>query len=148
MRFFYVFMILGLLLSACDSPLNHRVEEDGKGGQGSMALLQFKQSQMTVKYEWLQGPFSNVNKPSTLMVYIYKDGTLTSLGADQQINFFATMPSMGHPLDQPGYFEELAAGVYLNKDITFNMSEEWEMELWLQNMNGDIQEKVTWLEHL
>lgn len=132
-----------LLLSACDSPLRHRVREQDGNGQ-SISLLSFQESGYELRFQWLKGPFPNVSKTSSLMVYVYKDGDLVALPADRQINFFATMPFMGHALDQPGYFEELSPGIYLNETITFNMTGDWQMELWLQDLNGDILEKVSW----
>lgn len=140
MHYLVVFL---LLLSACDSPLRHRVkEQDGSGP--SLSLLSFQQSGYELRFQWIKGPFPNVSKASSLIVYVYKDGDLMALPTDRQINFFATMPSMGHALDQPGYFEELSPGIYLNETITFNMTGEWLMELWLQDLKGDILEKVSW----
>lgn len=140
-------LICLFLLSACDSPLRHKVREE-KGSGNSLSFLSFQESGFELRFQWLKGPYPNVSKTSALMVYVYKDGDLVALPADRQINFYATMPEMGHALDQPGYFEELSPGIYLNQAITFNMTGDWQMELWLQDLNADILEKVSWAESL
>lgn len=138
-----------LLMSACDSPRDHRVNPASGDQNSSLALQNFKSSNLSVKAQWLAGPFPTANKFSTLIVYIYdSNGALTSLPAGDEINFFATMPSMGHDLDQPGYFEEISPGIYLNKQISLGMSGDWAMELWQQDANFDIKDKVVWSEFL
>ena len=134
-----------LLLSACDSPRNNRVLPGDNKSAPLAANKVFNTNNYLVQYQWLSGPFSNVKQPSSLIVYLSRDGKPVSLPAGQDLNFYATMPSMGHPVEQPGYFEELSLGIYLNKNIVFNMQGPWSLELWIQEtVTFDILDKVQW----
>lgn len=56
------------------------------------------------------------------------------------------MPSMGHPMDDAGYFESLGDGLYINRTIRYNMPGDWKNELWILDQDLNIQEKVQWDE--
>jgi hypothetical protein len=146
-RNLFVFAMTVLMIAACDSPRNHRVRSgDDSVGQGAaIADKAFPSSGLKVQYQWLSGPFSNVKQNSSLIVYLSRDGKSVSLPAGQELNFYATMPSMGHPIEQPGYFEELSTGIYLNKNIVFNMQGPWVLELWVQDsLTFNILDKIEW----
>ena len=150
MKSFLFLTTLLVILSACDSPRNHRVESGGgTSGESMVSLQSFKNSDLKISAKWLVGPHPVVNKPSTLIVYIYNsEGNLVSLPDGEQINFYASMVSMGHGLDQPGYFTEISPGIFLNTEISFNMSGDWSMELWLQDADYNIKDKIVWPDFL
>lgn len=134
-----------LLFSACDSPRNNRVNSGGKAPGTGIANKAFNSNGYLVQYQWLSGPFGNVKQTSSLIVYLSRDGKPVSLPSGQELNFYATMPSMGHPIEQPGFFEELSSGIYLNKNIIFNMQGPWTLELWVQDsVTFNILDKVEW----
>lgn len=138
---FFTFVVLG-----CGSPRSHRFTIDNNDLQkNNTSSLSFKTSQLIIKTQWLSGPFGSVEKKSTLVVYIYNtNGDLASLTNNLDLSFYAAMPSMGHPLSHPGYFQKISEGVYLNKDILFNMSGDWLMELSIVNNDGQTQEEIKW----
>lgn len=79
------------------------------------------------------------------MVFLYKNGNLHSLPEGQTLEFYATMPSMGHPMEDAGFFEEIDQGVYVNKAIRYNMSGDWKNELWIMDENLNILDRLQWL---
>jgi hypothetical protein len=58
------------------------------------------------------------------------------------------MPSMGHPMQNAGFFEEVSFGVYINSEIEFNMDGEWEMFIQVYDENYDIMSEALWQEFL
>lgn len=141
----FVLLSMALFLCSCGSPRNHRVLPDNELVQKQKGEGTFSKTNIKVRAEWLHGPFGNVKSASTLIVYLYDaNGRLSSLPANSEISFFATMPSMGHALDQPGYFKNISQGIYLNNEITFNMPGEWQMELWIHSGDGELQDQVVW----
>lgn len=147
-HFFYTLYCLLFALSSisCDSPQLHKAYEENKSEKvTSTSNFQFKSLNITFEYKWLESLQGNINRPNSIIVYLFNSkGELTDLPLDVSINFFATMPSMGHPLDRPGDFNRIARGIYLNTGIIFNMPGEWEMEIYLDK-NGSTYDKVTWL---
>lgn len=144
-------LLVLFVLAGCDSPRNQRVVTGADGGAGSLSNAQatFKLSQLPLSFRahWLEGPFGNVQLDNALVVYIYDNNQqLTDLSNEQKLGFFATMPSMGHPLDQAGDFVRLAQGVYLNSTIRFNMPGDWRMELWVMDASDQILDQVVWNE--
>jgi hypothetical protein len=147
MRNLLVMAMTVLVFSACDSPRNHRVTSGGDSSESGAAITDkaFSSTGLKVQYQWLSGPYSNVKQTSSLIVYLSRDGKPISLPSGQELNFYATMPSMGHPIEQPGYFEELSTGIYLNKNIVFNMQGPWVLELWVQDsLTYNILDKIEW----
>ncbi len=140
-------MVFLILLSACGSPRNNRVT----GGLGTDQKVQsqkiFVQKNIKVVSYWAQGPYGTVTQKSFITVYLYnQNDELVSLQNGEELGFYAVMPSMGHGLDQPGFFEELAPGIYINRNITFNMPGDWEMRLWIMDAQGNMVEEIRWLE--
>jgi hypothetical protein len=138
-------LLVFLFLGACDSPRNNRVAEGEEPEANQVNKQSFKSTGLLVQYQWLSGPFGNLKETSSLIVYLSREGKPVSLPQGQELNFYATMPSMGHPIEQPGYFDELSTGIYLNKNIIFNMQGPWQMELWVQDsLTSSILDKVEW----
>lgn len=138
---------LALLTAHCNSPMNHRVVADDNTITKSATPRVFSKYKLAVESRWLRGPFGNVKLKNQLMVLVFDNtGTPTSLPDGLTLNFYSTMPSMVHPLEDAGFFEEVDTGVFINKDIQFNMGDEWRHELWLMNKDLDILDKVQWFE--
>ena len=131
MRFLIFIGLTFILLSGCDSPLNEKAN--------------FSKSGLQAEVKWIEGPFGNIKKENHLVVFLYKDGGLFSLPDGQTLEFYATMPSMGHPLEDPGFFEEIDKGIYLNKSIHYNMPGDWKNELWIMDANFNILDRLEWL---
>lgn len=144
------FLILcALALSACDSPIHNRVREVSSQSQSQMRELDLGTQHLKVSVIWLQGPHGDIHKTSELMVFVRnQQGELTDVSKDLDLHFYATMPSMGHPMDHAGHFIRLEKGIYLNSTIRFNMPGDWRMELWWMDANLNIQEELTWDEFL
>ena len=141
---------LGLILAttftaSCHSPMNHRILKNDDNKDLSKNELKFSKSKLEVKTQWLVGPNGNIKKNNQLLVFIYKDGELSSLQKENSLHFYATMPSMGHPMEDAGFFEEVQTGIYINKNIKYNMEGDWKNELWIMDQEFNILDKVTWL---
>lgn len=145
-----LFILTILILTACDSPQNYRVYTDNENNkQKSEVQKSFEKLPFRFEAKWLLGPKGSLSQTSQLMVLIFdSSGKLTSLPKDKELQFYATMPSMGHPLEDPGFFEEADTGVFINKTIQFNMPGEWKMNLWITDMDYNILDESSWLEQL
>ncbi len=146
MKNLIIFFIL-LLFTSCSSPQNNRVYEDqGQSGHG-VETLSFSNGKYSLQAEWLEGPFGTSTKSSEILVIVRgADGARASLS--DELGFYAWMPSMGHPMADAGYFEEVSTGVYINSTIKFNMGGEWEMSLRTLDEDFNIKDEVKWLETL
>lgn len=133
-------------LSACDSPMNNRISTS-YGIQNKAQKISFKEYPLTVETQWLVGPSGNITINNTLMV-ILKDsqGHLINLPDDLSLAFYSTMPSMGHPMEDAGYFEQINDGIYINKNIKYNMPGDWKNELWIMDTQFNIKDKIEWDE--
>lgn len=146
MRFLATVFVLCVLSSACDSPMSHRVAS-GNRAQGGAESLTFKSYDLTVEVNWLLGPVGNISTNNQLLVVVKNHlGAPASLPEGHSLNFYATMPSMGHPMEDAGFFEELSPGVYVNKTIRYNMPGDWRNELWIMDRDLNIKDKVVWDE--
>jgi hypothetical protein len=136
-----------LVLSACGSPRNNRVKEGvSTSGVNSHVFSTFN---ITAEATWLEGPFPEAVNSKLLVSLKDQEGRLLSLDAGKfELGFNAFMPSMGHYLDDPGFFEELSEGIYINSEIKFNMARDWRMDLMILDSNYDVKDKVEWLEIL
>lgn len=134
-----------IILSACDSPRNHRVNPSELLMNSQNIDPQFKTLPLKMKLQWVAGPYGTVEQKSKLLVtFLDTNDRLTSLPNEQELSFYATMPSMGHPLSHPGYFKKISEGIYLNEDIIFNMGGDWLMELSILNNSGEIKDEIKW----
>ena len=135
-----------LIFTGCDSPLRHKVDGVKDTSEKIQEALPLEQSSLQIKTQWAEGPFDNVAKASVLVVYVYNSqNQLSDLPNNKILGFYATMPSMGHPLDSAGEFIRLEKGIYMNSQIKFNMGGEWLMELWIFDLDYNIEDRVKWL---
>ncbi|MCB0379304.1 MAG: hypothetical protein KDD33_12495 [Bdellovibrionales bacterium] len=135
-----------LILSACNSPMNHRVEADSPTNK-SLESMSFSSYSLAVEVQWLTGPVGNIQTKNQLLVILKNDqGAPSPLPEGLTLNFYATMPSMGHPMDDAGQFQYLGNGIYLNPSIKYNMPGDWKNELWIMDNQFNIKDKVTWEE--
>jgi hypothetical protein len=155
--------------SGCESPMDNRVQESKNSQQKINTLkettLVLNESAapnadpvdnnpvhttvaLTVKATWLEGPIGSINVNNTLLVRVYDEqGAYTDLPENIFLQFYSTMPSMGHPMDDAGTFTRISTGFYLNETIKYNMPGDWQNELWLMNQDYQILAVVKWLEY-
>ncbi len=145
MKHLIIISLFGFTLSACDSPMNNRVSDSGDTSGFDIEKKAFSSLEFQVEVKWLEGPFGNISKDNHLLVFLYKDEELVSLAENQTLAFYATMPSMGHPMEDAGYFEEIDKGIYLNKTIRFNMPGDWKNEIWIMDEDFNIMDRLEWL---
>lgn len=140
-------LLFFLLCAACDSPRNHRVLPDTSKVNKTQSELAIQQLGLTFEARWLEGPFGNVQQKGSMILFVYnKQKELTDLAAGNDLFFFATMPSMGHPLDQAGEFKKIDTGIYLNTAIRFNMPGDWLMEIYIVDLKNEVLGKAQWNE--
>lgn len=145
MKFILQFAALAFLLG-CQSPINNRVNEEGRPSEKSKQSHSFSKKGIDVEISWLNGPIGSIEVESQILVILRKNGEPYSLPNDNALFFYSTMPSMGHPLDDPGEFVEIESGLYLNRAIVFNMRGEWKNELWILNKEEDVEDELSWVE--
>ncbi len=131
-------------MTACDSPMNNRISPNSKSQDSSFQAMSFAQLNIDVEYKWVSGPVGRIDQKSHLIVFIYIDGVLQSLPKGLTLEFYSSMPSMGHPMDDAGFFEEIEPGIFINKNIRFNMAGDWRHELWVMDVNFNILDRVVW----
>lgn len=139
-------LVFLMTLVACESPMNHRTLEGGVRGKSRIETSLFADLNIEAEAKWIDGPYGNIKKPNYLIVFLYKDGRLHSLPEDQTLEFYATMPSMGHPMEDAGFFEEVEPGIYVNKAIRYNMPGSWKNELWIMDKALNIMDEIEWHE--
>lgn len=71
-----------------------------------------------------------------------------SLPTNYEFEFYAWMPSMGHPLKNSAVFTGGDSGLYLNTGIEFNMSGLWEMQILIWDENSNLIKKIIWNESI
>ena len=152
MRKFFC-LILAMSSLSC-SPLNNRYREEDRGKDKpaskltEMSELKASNKKFKIEHQWVGGPFGSIHQPSSLLIFVRDEtGAFAKLPEGTQLGFSALMPSMGHPLDDPGFFKELQPGMYLNSAITFNMPGDWEMKIsLLENQTFKTLDEIIWLE--
>ncbi|MCB0421610.1 MAG: hypothetical protein KDD61_11475 [Bdellovibrionales bacterium] len=108
---------------------------------------QFLGYEVFIETKWLKGPIGKISVENSLLVFVANSkGEVVSLPQDLHVEFYSTMPSMGHPLEDAGYFEVLETGLYINRHIVYNMPGRWKQEVWLVDSSGNIVSKVEWYE--
>ena len=138
------FILIGLVISSCGSPMNHRVEPQEQI-QKKLNTMSLENLALDAEIQWLTGPAGNIKVNNQLMViFRNKDGVPSDLPKGLTVNFYATMPSMNHPMDNAGDFEPLGHGIYLNSTIRYNMPGDWLNELWIMDSEYNIKDKVLW----
>ncbi len=142
----YILCILALCTVHCKSPMDNRLDEPESFAQKAN-ILELSSLKLSLKTQWLEGPVGNLQVNNTLLVSVYNSNDeLTDLPDSLQLQFYATMPSMGHPMDDAGMFERISTGLYLNSTIKYNMQGDWQNELWLMDQNYQTVEAVQWFD--
>ena len=139
-----------VFLSACGGPKDYQVVNAPQlQVLNNSQLLVFKNQPYRVSFTWLESIKTSVKDKNKLIVYVYNSQKeLVDLPEVLNLEFYASMPSMGHPMENEGVFQRVAQGIYLNQDIVFNMGGEWLMELWLINAQFEVKDQVAWIEKL
>ncbi len=143
------FVLFGEILG-CDSPLNHRSQFSEEGvSENKTTDKIFSVFPYRVEFQWLKGPIGNVKIKSQLLVFLKNEkGDLISLPEGLGLYFDSEMPSMGHYLPDPGYFTQISRGIYLNKDIVFNMPGDWKNTLKISdselNSESAVKDQLVW----
>lgn len=135
-------LLMALTMTSCESPMNQRV--NGKSLL-SQQKVSFTGLSIIAEVKWLEGPHGNINRNNHVMVFLYRGESLYSLPSGQTLEFYASMPSMGHPLHDVGFFEEIDTGIYVNKGIRYNMPGDWKNELWIMDESFNILDRLQWL---
>ena len=129
-----VTLFILLVLSSCGkSPLfNHKAEDD-QTVQGTNAItskLSFETSELFVKINWIKGPYGEPSLENNFIILVQNSsGELTDIPADHQFYIWGWMPSMGHGTADDGYTERLSKGVYIQRELYFNMGGDWEVNI-------------------
>lgn len=138
------FILLCFLSVQCNSPMNHRTDSPGKQAPAGKAL-NLSSLAISVNTQWLVGPVGSINFNNVLLVQMKNpQGELQDLPAGLFLQFYAIMPSMGHPMDDAGTFERIAKGLYLNSTIKYNMPGDWKNEIWVMDSTFKTIEAVQW----
>lgn len=151
---FLIFLIcICFFMLGCDSPRGAKIvsEVSDKNSKFDVKfnIQKFKKLNFEFQTQWLEGPYPFVEMNSTLIVFIYdQEGNLTDIPSDLILGFNAKMPDMGHGLEEAGHFTRIEEGVYVNKDITFQMDGDWNMEMYILDQNYNELDSVSWIEHI
>lgn len=146
---FVVPVVIFLTLLACEGPNKFKSSSqnaaDMEGWRNNK--LELNLSHFDVSLTWLVRPRVGGSKSSSLLVKVLDStSNLVDLPEGVSLEFYAWMPSMGHPLTDAGSFERLSTGVYLNNGIVFNMGGEWEMQLMLWGKSDEVIHDLKWYE--
>ena len=146
----FLYLIFIFVFLGCHSPKKHRLVDSGRGSnQEKIETMGFKDFDINIEVQWLSGPFGNKDMDSQLLVISRNsEGELINLPEGYIFSFMATMPSMGHPLHQPGSFVGLGGGLYLNKSIRYNMDKEWQNQIFILDGDYNIKDEVVWHDYL
>ena len=140
-------------LASCESPLATKKLKNNEppflSSQLSSQTHSLESFDLTLEFQWAQPPQGRLDFLNILVVFMRnQDGVLVSLPEGHTLDFYATMPSMGHPLADPGFFDEVNPGLYLNKNIVYNMPGDWKNDIAILDQNDDVVEQVIWDEFL
>jgi hypothetical protein len=124
--------------------MNHQSGDVAEQTQKANAL-KFSSLDLSVKTIWLEGPVGSINFNNSLLVTLSNSrGELEDLPVGLFLQYFAVMPSMGHPMDDAGTFERISKGIYLNSTIKYNMPGDWKNEIWVMDATYKTIEAVQW----
>ncbi|MCB0390910.1 MAG: hypothetical protein KDD58_06460 [Bdellovibrionales bacterium] len=137
--------VVFIFLMACSGPKDYRTEDVNLNQQSKDNDLSMKDHHLKLKIYWLAPLSGNVNVNNSLLVLVFNNnGFLVDIPENYYLEFYATMPEMGHPMESEGYFKRIDKGIYKNENIKFTMGGFWRMELWLMNLNNEAVEQVFW----
>lgn len=132
-------------LIACGSPRDNMVK-DGNNKQQKQTpnKLVAEVTKIEISYQWLKGPSGSIYEDNHLLVVLTKDAQRYDLPEGLSLLFYATMPSMGHPMEDAGHFKRLDTGIYINSSIKYNMPGDWLNEIWIVDDQLEIKDLVSW----
>ncbi len=141
-----------LICFGCSPPIKNKISDENLNSlqTESEQSYVFKKFNLNVNLMWISGPYPSVSKASQLLVIISdNEGNQRSLPGGLELDFYSSMPSMGHPIEDIGYFEEIDIGIFINKNIRFQMNGVWKNELWIiENKNFEKKDEIRWQEQL
>ncbi len=144
-----------MFLMACESPRNERVRKEshegkltpadlGSGENLNLKTITIDEQQLTLEFFWLKGPVGHIEQNNELLLIVRNRlGEQTSLPDGYSFEFYSHMPSMGHPLENAGQFENLF-GSYINKTIRYNMPGDWTNEILIFDESFNLIDQVVW----
>ncbi|PIK15022.1 hypothetical protein [Halobacteriovorax sp. JY17] len=135
MKILLIAFILLALTSCGKSPLfNHENEKDQitQGTNAVASSLSFKSLNLYLKINWLKGPYGDPSLENSFMIIVQdSNGELTDLPSQYAFYNWGWMPSMGHGTADDGYTERLSKGVYIQRELYFNMGGDWDLNIQL-----------------
>ena len=130
-------MSLLFLYSCGESPLcNHENEKDNEISNTTAltSALKFESSQLFLKVNWIKGPFSTPSLENNYLIIVQdKNGELVDIPEGYEFYNWGWMPSMGHGTADDGYTERISKGLYIQKELYFNMGGDWDLNIELYN---------------
>ena len=131
-----IFSLL-FLYSCGESPLFNHENENPENLQGTTELnsaLSFKNSNLSVKVNWLKGPYADPSLENSYLIIIHNKGDeLVDVPNGYEFYNWGWMPSMGHGTADDGYTERISKGIYIQKELYFNMGGDWDLNIELYN---------------
>lgn len=89
-----------------------------------------KEINLYFKINWLKGPYPSPSLENQLIMIVQnKAGELTDIPRELEIILWGWMPSMGHGTADDGYTKRLSKGVYIQKELYFNMGGDWDINI-------------------
>lgn len=133
-------LVIMLSIYSCGkSPLlNHQKESDQltqSSNQVGPELI-LKNSQLFLKVSWLKGPYPLPTHENQLLIIVQNySGDLVELPLGSQFYLWGWMPSMGHGTADDGFTEEVSKGIYIHRELYFNMGGDWDLNIELHMNN-------------
>jgi hypothetical protein len=107
------------------------------------------QQTVHVFFKWSHPVEWRFGKPQQLLVRFFDEqNEAIVLPEGIEMEFYSWMPSMGHPLTDPGYFQEQEGHGYVNSSIRFNMGGPWQMKLLFWDSDQNLLKTLVWEETL
>lgn len=135
-------LIFLLLLSSCgDSPfLKDKLSLDSvERVQGISEELFFKNTEVSIKTFWKQGPFVG-DESRMLILFFDKNGLSTSTNLDFRVMLW--MPTMGHG-SFPITISKISDGIYEANEMFLTMPGYWEIHFQLFE-NTTLKDEIKW----
>ncbi|MDD0853585.1 hypothetical protein HBN50_10770 [Halobacteriovorax sp. GB3] len=122
-------ILLSVFVSSCGkSPQEDHSYESQAIQEQLKGTMNLNKLDLNVELTWLKGPFGDpAFESSFLMIVRDNKGEIKSLDPKYHFYINAWMPSMGHGSAYDGDTEQSSTGVYLHRDLYFNMPGDWEV---------------------
>ena len=91
-------LLFFVLSFGCESPMNNRVVGDDNVESLKISNAQFTELGVYVTWQWLGGPVGRISARNQLLVTLKSDNGPVDLPEGLSLEFYSTMPSMGHRL--------------------------------------------------